>query len=264
MVDMPDALYLPTGESDTFEATDLTEGPWAPGVQHGGPPSALLARAVERTPTTVAGTSQVARISYDILGPMPATRLRTLARVVRPGRSVELVEAELVAGDRTVMRAQAWRIKVAAGHRLPLALPEEPAPESPDGLEESIAPWPGGYLTAVEWRFVEGQFEKPGPAIVWSRLRVPVVAGDEPTGLQRAAAVADCGNGLSSLLDPHQWWFINTELTVHLTRQPTGDWVRVAARSTLDGSGAGLAETSLADRTGRFGRGAQALMVGPR
>jgi hypothetical protein len=262
MVDMPDALYLPTGEPDTFEATDLTEGPWAPGVQHGGPPSALLARVVERTPTTVAGRSQVARIAYDILGPMPVGRLLTRARVVRPGRSVELVEAELVAGDRTVMRAQAWRIKVADS-ALPFVGPE-PEPDVPDTLAESIVPWPGGYLTAVEWRFVEGQFEKPGPATVWSRLRVPVVAGEEPTGLQRAAAVADCGNGLSSRLDPYQWWFINTELTVHLSRQPTGEWVRVAAHSSLDGGGAGLAETSLADRTGPFGRGAQALMVGPR
>jgi hypothetical protein len=258
---MPDAFYLPTGEPDSFEATELSEGPWAPGVQHGGPPSALLARAVERAASTIDGPAQVARIAYDILGPMPVTRLRTSARVVRPGRSVELVDAELLAGDRPVMRARAWRIRLASLAEVPAAAVAE---DSPDAFAESSAPWPGGFLTAVEWRFVEGQFEKPGPATVWSRLRVPVVAGEAPTGLQRVAAVADCGNGLSSVLDPERWWFINTELTVHLARQPTGEWVRVAARSLLDAGGAGVAETELADRAGRFGRGAQALMVGPR
>ena len=257
---MADAFYLPTGEADTFEATELTEGPWAPGTQHGGPPSALLARAVERAATTVDGEAQVARITYDILGPMPVAKLRTGARVVRPGRSVELVDAELLAGERPVMRARAWRIRLAS---LALAA-EDSAVDTPELFAESTVPWPGGFLTAVEWRFVEGQFEKPGPATVWSRLRVPVVAGEAPTGLQRAVAVADCGNGLSSRLDPARWWFINTELTVHLARQPVGEWVRVAARSLLDVGGAGLAGTELADRTGDFGRGAQALMVGPR
>ena len=263
MVAMPDALYLPTGEPDTFDATELTGGPWAPGIQHGGPPSALLARAAERVDSTIAGPAQVARITLDILGPMPVGRVRTSARVVRPGRSVELVDAELLAGDRPVMRARAWRIRLGSFALSSLGSSSF-VDDSPDAFAASAAPWPGGFLTAVEWRFVDGQFEKPGPATVWSRLRVPVVAGEAPTGLQRAAAVADCGNGLSSLLDPERWWFINTELTVHVARQPTGEWIRVAAHCLLDGGGAGLAETELADRAGRFGRGAQALMVGPR
>ena len=44
---VPDAYYLPLG-GDRFTATEHTQGPWDPGLQHGGPPSALLAREVAR------------------------------------------------------------------------------------------------------------------------------------------------------------------------------------------------------------------------
>ncbi|HEX7746647.1 MAG TPA: hypothetical protein VF462_15470 [Micromonosporaceae bacterium] len=115
----------------------------------------------------------------------------------------------------------------------------------------------------MEWRFVEGHFERPGPATVWARQRVPLVAGEEPSALQRLLVLADSGNGLSRTLDL-TWWFINTELTVHLHRQPAGEWMCVQARTTLGDRGAGLAETVLADDQGPVGRGAQALRVGPR
>ena len=142
----------------------------------------------------------------------------------RPGRSVELVEAELVAGDRPVLRARAWRIRSA-----PVALPADavpvpqPPPPQPAATSSFADPrWQVGYLRAIEWRFVEGHFERPGPAVVWARQRVPLVAGEETSALQRLVVLADSGNGLSRLLDVQGWWFINTELTVHLHRQPAG------------------------------------------
>jgi hypothetical protein len=91
-----------------------------------------------------------------------------------------------------------------------------------------------------------------------------VIADEETTPLQRVAALADSGNGLSGLLDMRRWWYINTELTLHLFRLPVDDWVHVYAESTLDPAGIGVATTVLSDRAGRFGHGAQALMVGPR
>jgi hypothetical protein len=257
------AFFLPTGDPSLFHATELTQGPWSPGAQHGGPPSALLARAVERLPASIPGAAMVTRISFDILGPVPLGELRTEARVVRPGRSVELVEATLSTADRPVIVARAWRVRVAEP-ALPVPGPGEAPADRPDGLETARLEWRQGYLDAVDWRFVEGRFDKPGPCVVWARLRVPVVDGEEPTGLQRTVAIADSGNGLSGLLDMADWWYINTELTVHLFRPPLGEWVRVSAVSRLDQGGTGFAHTVLADPTGGFGAGAQALMVGPR
>jgi hypothetical protein len=263
---VPDAFYLPTDDPDRFVATTHTEGPWGAGLQHGGPPCALVARAIERVAPSVAGPAQVARLTVEILGSVPVAELTVRATVSRPGRSVELVEAEAIAGDRAVLRARAWRIR-----RTELDLPAgavaapQPPPARPPTASEIVDPaWQAGYLHAIEWRFVAGHFESRGPALVWARQRIPLVYGEEPTPLQRLVALADSGNGLSRLLDVTKWWFINTELTVHLHRQPAGEWICVRAGTTLDDHGTGLAETTLYDDAGRVGRGAQALLVGPR
>jgi Thioesterase-like superfamily len=261
-----DAFYTPTEDPERLLATPQTEGPWDAGLQHAGPPCALIARAVERLPSTMQGTAAVARLTVEILGAVPVAEVVVRASVVRPGRSVELVEADLLAVDRLVLRARAWRIRDAALDlpagtvAAPARPPARPAEASP--FEDPL--WRAGYLRAIEWRFVEGHFERPGPATVWARQRVPLVAGEEPTGLQRLMVLADSGNGLSRTLDMRDWWFINTELTVHLHRRPAGEWMCVQARTTLGDRGVGLAETVLSDDAGPVGRGAQALMVGPR
>jgi hypothetical protein len=263
MVDVTDAFFLPTGDPTIFCATGHTQGPWTPGIQHAGPPSALLTRAIEELPSSIAGPSSVARLTMDILGPIPTGEVTVTASVVRPGRTVELIEGELAAGGRVALRARAWRIR-AVPVPLPFTVVSDVPALPPAGTEFHDTKWKDTYLDAVDFRFTEGTFDEPGPAAVWTRLRRPLVA-DEPTSpLQRLMAVADSGNGLSSELPFEGWWFINTDLTVHLHRLPRGEWIHVTARSTLDPLGIGLAETVLSDMDGRVGRGAQALMVGPR
>jgi hypothetical protein len=184
-------------------------------------------------------------------------------RVARPGRSVELLEASLEAGGREVVRASAWRVLKA-----PETAPARPPDYEPPPLPDAEAPMPdqleSGYLRAVEWRPVRGGFLEPGPAAAWTRLRHPVVAGEQPTGLQRVLAVADSGNGISGVLDMREWWFINPELTVHLEREPRGEWICLDAATSIQPGGAGLATSILSDSSGPVGRGAQTLYVAPR
>jgi hypothetical protein len=261
-----DAFFRPAGEPDRFVATPHTVGPWDPRLQHAGPPSALVTRAIEATPSAIDGPTQLARITVEILSGVPVGEVTVRAAVARRGRSVELVEAELAADGRPILRARAWRIRVAK-----LALPDAalpalpPAPARPPARSQFTAPlWQAGYLDAIEWRFAEGHFERPGPAAAWARQLMPLVAGEEPTGVQRLVLLADSGNGLSQMLDVTRWWFINTELTVHLHREPVGEWLCLRSTSILGETGMGVAESELYDESGRVGRGAQALMVGPR
>jgi Thioesterase-like superfamily len=261
----PEAFYLPTPDPDVYVATRRTEGLWSAGTQHAGPPSALLTRAIERLPSTIGGPSQITRLTFEILGPVPTGEIRLAVAVTRPGRTVEHIEGQLEGSGRVAMRVRAWRMRTSE-----LSLPEvdghlPPPPEMPaTPATFRDASWSEVYLGSVEWRFVSGHIEKPGPAVVWSRLRIPLVADEEPTPTQRLVTVADSGNGLSNLLSFERWWYINTDLSIHLHRLPRDEWICVDARSTLDASGVGLAETELFDRDGRVGRGAQSLLVGPR
>jgi hypothetical protein len=114
----------------------------------------------------------------------------------------------------------------------------------------------------MEYRFVRGAFLEPGPATVWMRMGVPLVAGERPTGLQRVMVAADSGNGVSAALDWREHLFINTDLSVHLLRLPETDWVCLEAQTLIGASG--MADTALWDECGRIGRAVQTLLVRPR
>jgi hypothetical protein len=257
---VPDAFYDRDG--DGFHATELTRGPWDPGSQHAGPPSALIGRQIEQLDD--AGDFQVGRITFEILRPVPIGPLAVEATVVRPGRRVQLIEASLSGADgEPLVRANAWRIRTAS-----LDLPAEatdlgeplPLPEGDPDTDFFPTAQEVGYHTAMEWQSVRGGFLEPGPAKVWMRQKVPLVAGEEPSPLQRTLVIADVGNGISAVLDWHRFVFINVDLTVNLERMPEGEWICVDAVTRPRPNGIGSAESELSDGRGRIGRGIQTLL----
>ncbi len=254
-----DAFFVPLGD-DRWRATVHTTGPWDVRFQHGGPPSALLGRAVELCQPREDMT--VSRMTVEILGAIPVAELALRSRVVRPGRSVELVEAVLTAGGRDVARAQAWRV-LRAAKDVPSRHATAP-PMPPETTPLSRGAWVDGYLSAVEWRFARGGFQEPGPAAAWTRLLHPLVVDEEPSPLQRVLVVADSGNGISGELDLREWHFINPELTVHLHREAVGEWICLDAQTTISAGGSGLATSVLSDSRGAVAVGAQSLLVARR
>lgn len=247
------AYYEPLG-GGRFRSTPACAGPWSADDQHGGPPSALLAGAI-----AAAGgrdDMMLARLTFEILGPIKIDDVEVAAAVTRPGRRVERVEGTLVQRGRPVLVASAWRIgRTEMATALPLPPPVPPARD----LEDAA-----GYLGSVEWAPVIGRFAEPGPCVVWTRLRGEIVAGEEPSPLQRVVAVADSGNGVSQVFPLDRTLFINPELTVHLHREAAGEWILLDAETVASAGGTGLATSVLSDRGGRVGRGAQALLVAPR
>jgi hypothetical protein len=256
-----DAFFVADG--DAFAATELTRGPWDEGSQHAGPPSALIARALERCEPR--DDMRVARVTLDILRPVPIATLTVEARVVRPGRSVELLEATLRdEGGRDLVRATSWRIRTSDTG---LAAVEAPPPPGPDaGVHQPFFPTghDAGYHSATEYRFVRGAFLEPGPATVWMRAKVPLVDGEELTPLQRVLLFADSGNGVSATMDWREFLFINCDLTVHLARHPADEWICLDASTQPEPDGIGMADTALFDERGRIGRSVQSLLVAKR
>ena len=264
---MADALFEPDGP--LLVPSALTVGPWDPGSQHGGAPSALLARAVEAEPAP--GPVQLSRLTVELLRPVPITPLRVSCEVVRPGRKVQLVRAVLTAGDVEVAVAHGLRIRTT---ELPVPVEvaaDEPAPPGPERgrvtrfltttTGEEVL---GFHTSANEIRFVEGGFDEPGPALAWIRLLVPVVAGEPVSPAMRAAAAADFGNGLSWVLPAASWLFVNPDLTLHLARPPRGEWIGLRSRTFPSDGGIGMAESALTDQEGRFGRAVQSLLLDRR
>jgi hypothetical protein len=261
---MPDAFYEPDG--DRFRATELTRGPWDPDAQHAGPPAGLIARELEALGD--GGGARVGRITFEILRSVPIATLSVAARVVKPGRRVELCEATLSDDRGEIMRATAWRLRTQPVE-LPADLPRPgerglPGPDDAEPGEFFPTGEDAGYHTAMDYRFVEGGFLEPGPATVWMRMRVPLVAGEGPSPLVRVMVAADSGNGVSAALDWRSFLFINVDLTVHLHRLPAGEWVCLDALTLPEETGLGLSDTLLLDERGRIGRAAQTLLVDRR
>jgi len=257
--DEPDAIFHRDG--DGFVPTAFARGPWDPNAQHGGAPSALLARAIEAHEPEPA--MQVARVTIELLRPVPMSRLSVRTRTIRPGKKVQLIESALFSGDIEVARATGLRLRVK---------PLEVSAAS-EGYDE-ITPGPSGgermpfdrvmdtsFADAMDIVAVLGAPGVAGPGTAWFRLRVPVVAGEDATPWQRVAAAADFGNGISSVVDwDDGWLFINPDLTVYLHRYPVGEWVALAATTLPGHLGAGLAEAALYDESGRIGRSVQSLL----
>lgn len=260
---MDEALYLPDG--DRFVPTPLTSGPWDPGAQHGGAPSALLTRSIEAAEAP--GPMTLARVTVELLRPVPLQPLRVEVSVVRPGRKVQLVQASLFADEVEVARALGLRLRVLEAPVPDDAVPTDRMPAPPGEGRRTVFPelaeQEGFHTTANDVRFVEGGFDEPGPATVWVRLRVPVVAGEPTSPSMRAAGAADFGNGFSWVLPMGQWRFLNPDLTVHLARPPAGEWIGARSVTYPSGTGGGFAETALYDEGGRVGRSVQSLLLEP-
>lgn len=262
---LPEALYEPT--DDGWVATALTIGPWDPGLQHAGPPAALLLREAERAGAISGGQS--VRLSYDIFAPVPVGPVRISTSVVRPGRRIELVEAVLTGSDeRPLMRLSAWRMRVreddgtdggtVGPHPAP-AGPEQSRPEDAAFFTEDVA-----YHRALEWRFAAGSFNSPGPAAAWTRPRCGLVAGEAMTPLEHLLVMTDAASGISASLDWNRATFANVDLSLALHRPPHGEWVGMDATTVLGGLGAAQCFAVLFDVDGAIGRSTQSLFVEPR
>jgi hypothetical protein len=247
-------------DGDAFVPTEQALGPWDPNALHGGGPAALIADAIQR----LAPQMQLARITYEFLGPVPAVPLRVDAQITKPGGRLQLAEATVSADGRPALRASATLLRRADldlepwASSLPAAPPADPAHSGPPSDE------PGFHRTGMTIRFANGTaFDTPGPAQTWFALQRDLVEGEPLAPAARVAAAADFGNGVSAVLDWDEWVFINCDLTVSLVRDPATPWVLLDAVTQIDPAGIGIASSTLYDEHGPIGSAHQTLFVAP-
>lgn len=263
----PPASAYSAIDTHVFRASLLTRGPWDPAHQHAGPPIALACRAIEHSARDH-GLTHVARLTANLLRPVPIGELIVEARTDYVGRNAGHFSAHLLAGDKEVARFTAL-VQRETPTELPAELPGHPlpmAPLTPEASPPGNFPFAGrqlGYADLVETRLAQGQFWN-GPCAVWFRMRHPLVEGEAPSPWQRVAVAADSGNGVSAVLDYRRYLFVNSDLTINLLRRPVGEWICLEARTCLGPDGGGLAESALYDARGFIGRATQSLAVRDR
>jgi acyl-Coa thioesterase superfamily protein/acyl-CoA thioesterase superfamily protein len=282
---MSDSIFLAAGEQ--FQPTEHARGPWDPRALHGGAPAALITSVFERMEP--GSQLRIARLGFEFLRPIPLAPLTLTTRIVRPGRRVQELAAELSAappdgggdpgsgGAQVVCRASALRVQevsseaaaasasAAAGGAARMQCESMPGPETASPVRFSLndSDEPGFAGTSMEMRWLDDSYAL-GPGRVWMRLRHPLLAGWELTPMARLAATADFGNGVGAALPFERFLFINADLTIHLQRQPHGEWIGLDAHTLLCDGGTGLAESVIHDERGPVGRAFQTLVVEPR
>jgi hypothetical protein len=260
---LPAGAYIALAEGN-YLSTDLTRGPWHPDHQHGGPPIALAARCIERAAAAL-GLTHVARLTANLLRPIPIAELLIEVQADYAGRNVAHFSARMIARGKDVARFTAVAQR-EAGLDIPSGLPGHPLPQAPQALEQSAsAPFlfaseVAGYHDLMEFRAAQGVAFR-GPSAVWFRLRHPLVAGEEPGGLERVAVAADSGNGISAILDFHRYIFVNSDLSINLLRQAQGEWICIDACTLLGPDGGGISEARIFDVHGLIGRSTQSLAI---
>jgi Thioesterase-like superfamily len=259
---MGESIFLADGEG--FLPTEQARGPWDPQALHGGAPAALMTAAFERMEP--GAQLPIARLGFEFLRPIPFAPLALSTRIVRPGRRVQELAGELRSGEELICRASALRVQAVPGG-LPAGAPEErmPGPDRGKAVRFALADPDGTSFaaSAMEMRWLSDP-SVLGPGRVWMRLRHPLVPGEPLTGLARLAASADFGNGISAALPFDRFLFINADLSIHLQRQPRGEWIGLDARTLLHADGTGLSESVLHDVHGAVGRAFQTLVVQTR
>ncbi len=262
------AIAIFTRDGDELVPTPHAVGPWDPGQLHGGAPSALVVRAVQ----ALAPGMQLARCTFEFLGPVPLAPVEVTAAIVKPGKRFALAEAQLTAAGRPVLLARVVLLRrgepmaLPAGAAWPDGLPcEGPRESVPQPSAGTSAPGAQGFhLTGMELRYGGGTRFGGERSLAWFRLAGPLVEGEETVPAARAVAAADFGNGISHVLDFRTHLFVNTDLSVTLLRDPVGDWVLLDARTRIDPAGIGWASSTLHDERGPIGFAQQTLFVQER
>ncbi|MGW5280431.1 thioesterase family protein [Streptomyces collinus] len=246
-----------------YKPTAHTSGAWDPDEAHFSPLGGLIVHAIDRY---LAGRPDsglvLSRISFDILGRLALDECEIRVETVRPGRTIELLEAVALIAGRPVVRARAWLLAaqdtgaVAGGAPAPLTPPDRA------GLLAAEGVWPGGYIASLDVRPLAAP--RPGRTAAWISTDLDLVAGHRCSPLASYVALVDTANGIAVRQPPTAWMFPNVDLTLHLHRTPEGRWTGLDTTVTFGAAGQGVTTTVLHDIHGPVGHAQQILTVRPQ
>ena len=241
-----------------FRSQIHAQGAWNPHEQHMAPATGVLCHELEQF--QVRHDMRLGRISLDIYGLISFGEFSITTRVIRPGKTIELIEAEMKAEGKTCIVARAWRMQTQDTSTISGI--EDHAIGVPEQCEiwEEMKKWPGGFIQSTTTR--ANQEHRHGKGIVWITTELEMVYGQSTSDFTRLMGMVDTANGVVSRIDPSKGWaYPNLDLQIHLLRYPQGKWLGIEAVQQFGEDGIGLTSAVLHDIHGPFGRSEQILTL---
>ena len=245
----------------TFTPTEHVGGAWDRATQHVAPALGVLAHEVERDRDARRSDGLViSRLSYDILGTIPIEPIDVEVEVLRPGRTIELVQATARYAGRSVVVLRAWLAEPY--DTTPLAGTDLPSIPPADEMEpwDMAGLWAGGFIASIEVRRKE---LGPGRSMVWVRTPHELIADEPVSRLAAVAGLIDVTNGIAVRTDPTKVSFPNLDLTAHFLHAPAEGWLGLDTTQSYGAGGIGVTSSKMHDENGPLGTIAQTLTVRP-
>ncbi|MDT5078128.1 MAG: hypothetical protein QOJ80_2765 [Mycobacterium sp.] len=262
-IPLPTAYFLPDG--DAFVPTSIARGPWGSSIS-GNYVGGLLGYAIERDASDP--DLQPARLTVDLLRPAAMAPLEARSTVVRQGRRLKLVHAELTQSGVVVARASALLLR--RGERppgqvwsSPVTMP--PRPPEPEGPLDAVTMmvWAYGKDAAVAGPgFDLTEWGHDGPKYVWLRDRKQLIDGQPMTAFTRAAMAGDVASSLTHY-GTAGLHYINADYTVTLSRLPVGADIGLAALTHSSHEGVATGSAAMFDNQGPIGSATATALANP-
>lgn len=243
----------------TYESTELAQGAWNPHEQHMAAATGIICE--ELSTFQPRSDMRIGRISLDILGLIHAGEFTIETKIIRPGKTIELLESVMMSQGKACIVARTWRMMLSDSSNVTGI--EDQHVDHPEHapIWSEIRNWPGGYIQSLEARSHQ---RREGNGIVWLTNPYDMVEGQSTTDFVKLMGMVDTANGIVARQTwPFQFAFPNLDLQIHLYRLPKGQWLGLETVQQYGDDGIGLTSSVLHDEHGPFGRSEQILTLRP-
>ena len=242
-----------------YEPLLPAQGAWNAHEQHMAPATGVMCAELEAFMPRE--DLRIGRVGLDILGLIPLQPFSISTKVLRPGKTIELIEATMVANGRACIVARAWRMQISDTRAI--AGTEDRDIKRPEELADwtGMKQWAGGFIESMQ--FKADAERRAGKGAVWMNNDLEKIEGQTTSSFVHLLGMVDTANGIVPRAKPGEWVFPNLDLHIDLLRLPQGKWLGLDTCQQYGSDGIGLTSSVLHDELGVFGRSEQILTLRP-
>lgn len=240
-----------------YQPLQAAQGAWNEHEQHMAAATGIICAELERFQPR--SDVRIGKINLDIWGLIPLQAFTITTKIIRAGRTIELLEATMAANGRACIVARAWRMQISDTSAI--AGIKDRDIVSFDGLPDwdGMNVWGGGFIRSLQ--FKTNSERRSGAGMVWLSNDLDMVEGQTMPDWVRLMGMVDTANGIVTRAQPNEWAFPNLDLNIDLLRLPQGKWLGLDTVQQYGSDGIGLTSSVLHDELGVFGRSEQILTL---